>query len=137
MFLEDGFDIDSAHMTLDIGASYVEFAACDSPSCDEHFKNAINHFNTACEIFEREEVDEGLANAKAGIAAVYRNQNSLEEAANAYEEAFETFNDPIFIGRTKKNLAEVYLEMAETTGDKEQVKLAKKLEKEAEKLLSV
>jgi tetratricopeptide (TPR) repeat protein len=136
IFLTDGFDIDSAQMDLDIGAAYVEFAACNSDCCDEHLKNAMNHFNTACEIFDKESIPEGLANAKAGIAAVHRNQDSLEEAAKAYEEAIETFNEPIFTGRTKQNLAEIYSELAGTTGNKDHSKMAKKLEKEAKKLLS-
>ncbi len=136
IFLEDSFDIDSAQMDLDIGATYVEFASCDSDCCDEHLKNAMSHFNAACEIFEKEKIPEGLANAKAGIAAVHRNQDSLEGAARTYEEAIEIYSEPLFVGRTKQNLAEIYNEMAGITGSKDHAKLAKKLEEEAAKLLS-
>lgn len=136
LFLQDGFDIDSAYEAMNIGIAYVEFAACDRDCAGEHFKNATRHFNAACEIFEKEEVPEGLAHAKAGIAAVHKNQNSLAEAARIYEEAMEIFPEPLFAGRTRHNLAEVYREMAKTTGNKDHAKLAKKLEKEAKKLLS-
>ena len=87
-------------------------------------------------MFEKEKIDEGLANAKAGIGAVYKNQESYEDAARMYGEAMEAFNDPIFIGRTKQNLASVYHSMAESTGNKDHEKQAKKLEKEAAKLLN-
>ncbi|MBU2560233.1 tetratricopeptide repeat protein [archaeon] len=136
IFLSDGFDIDAAYEDMSIGVAYFEFATCDSASCDGHFKNAINHFNAACEIFEKEEVPEGLAPAKAGIAAVHKNQENLEEAARIYEEALEIFSEPIFTGHTKQNLAEVYHEMAKATGNKDHESRAKKLKKEAKKLLS-
>jgi tetratricopeptide (TPR) repeat protein len=136
IFLTDGFDIDAAYEAMSIGVAYVEFAACDSSSCDGHFESAIRHFNAACEIFEKEDVKEGLAHAKAGIAAVHKNQEKLEEAAKIYEEAMEIFSEPVFTGHTKQNLAEIYNEMAEAAGNKDHAKLAKKLEKEAKKLLS-
>lgn len=136
MFIQDGFDIDSAYEDLGIGVAYVEFAACDADCAGEHLKNAARQFNAACEIFEREQVPEGLANAKAGIAAVHKNQNSFAKAAKIYEEALGIFSEPLFAGRTKQNLAEVYSEMADATGNKEHERRAKKLEKEAAKLLS-
>lgn len=135
LFLQDGFDIDSGYEALNIGVACIEFAACDQNCSDDHLKDAIKHFSAAAEIFEKEEVDEGLANAKAGIAAVYRNQGSLEKAAEMYEEAIAIFEEPLSQGRTKQNLAETYRDMAETTGEKSHLKKAEKLEKEAEELL--
>lgn len=137
MFLKDGFDIDSGYEDLEIGIAYIELAACGQTRSDEHFNNAINHFNVAAEIFEREQIGEALGHAKAGIAAVYRNQGAFEDAARMYEEAIAIFNekDPVLSGRTKQNLAATYRDMAKATGKKGHLKNAEKLEREAEELL--
>lgn len=134
--LEDGIDIESAYEALDIGITYIEFAACDQDSSDEHLENAIKHFDTAGEIFEKEGIQEGHGHAKAGIAAVYRNQGLLEKAAKMYEEAVEMFEgeDTAFLGPAKQNLAATYRDVAEATGKKEYLKKAEKLEKEAAEL---
>lgn len=135
MFIKDGFDIESGYEDLDIGIAHMELAACDQTRSNEHFNNAINHFNTAAEIFKKEQSGEGLGHAKAGIAAVYRNQGEFRDAARMYEEAIALFENPVFLGRTKQNLAATYQDMAKTTGKEEHLKKAEKFEREAAELL--
>ncbi len=137
MFLKDGFDIDSGYEDLEIGITYMEFAACDQTGSDEHFNSAIHHFNSAAVIFEKEKIEEGQGHAKAGIAAVYRHQGAFDDAARMYEEAVAIFKekDPVILGRTKQNLAATYRDIAKTTGKKGHLKKAKRLEKEAAELL--
>lgn len=134
MFLEDGFDIDSGYEDLDIGIAYIELAACDQTHSDEHFESAIHYFDAAAKIFKKEQVAEGLGHAKAGIAAVHRSRGAFSDAAAMYEEAIAIFTEPLFIGRTKQNLAATYRDMARTTREDVHLKKAENLEREVAEL---
>lgn len=137
MLLKEGFSVDSGYECLDIGTICIELAICDKTSSEGHFKNAITHFNSSTEIFSKEACEEGLGHAKAGVAAVYKNQGKLKEAAEMFDAAIAIFKgkDPVLLGYTKQNLAATYRDLSKATGQKELITSAEKLEKEATKLL--
>lgn len=96
-----GYVVNSGYEVMDSGVAFIELSSVDADNAKAHLDSARSMFEDAAAIFQKEEKDEELAQAKMGVGVVlkslapFSNEEDrtakLKEAIKVYEEAMELF----------------------------------------------
>jgi tetratricopeptide (TPR) repeat protein len=96
-----GYMVNSGYEVMDSGVALIELSSVDTGNARAHLERAGQRFEDAAAIFQKEESNEELAQAKMGIAVVIKSlapllkeeerSGKLKEAISVYDEAAKIF----------------------------------------------